>query len=143
MHVVEQGAEASRPKILVAEDHPAFRQLLAEQLRAEGYDVVEVADGATLTDEVAHSLEDDDNPRDADLIVTDVRMPGGSGLWALERLRRDDILTPVVVITAFGDAETHLRALRLGANAVLTKPFKLQELIRLVHELAPLPEDVH
>jgi CheY-like chemotaxis protein len=129
--------EVVRPKILIAEDHAAFREVLSERLRAEGYDVVEVSNGVTLADVFSHSLDDDDNPRSPDLVLSDIRMPGGSGLVALEQLRRDDPMTPVILMTAFGDAETHLLARRLGANEVIDKPVRLQDLVALVRRYVP------
>jgi CheY-like chemotaxis protein len=125
----------SHPRILLAEDHTEFRQVIAERLRGEGSDVVEVADGATLEHELRHSLDDEDNPRSPDLLLSDIHMPQGSGLTALERLRRDDPMTPVILMTAFGDAEAHLVARRPGANEVVDK----QDLVALVRRDAPLP----
>ncbi len=123
------------PKILVAEDHRELRVLLATHLREAGYDVVEVSNGADLVAEVRRSQLDDDNPRDADLLVLDVRMPGGSGLDGLARLRQTNWLTPAIVVTAFPEKALFLEAYQLGASAVLCKPFELAELLTLVKSL--------
>jgi DNA-binding NtrC family response regulator len=65
--------------------------------------------------------------RPLDLIVSDVRMPGWTGLDLLDVVRRARMGTPVLLITAFGAPETHQEAARLGAGAVLNKPFDLDE----------------
>jgi DNA-binding NtrC family response regulator len=70
--------------------------------------------------------------RPLDLIITDVRMHGVTGLEILAGLRENDWSTPVILMTAFGDAELHAEAMRLGALAVLDKPFELDALRTLV-----------
>jgi DNA-binding response OmpR family regulator len=132
--------EEERPKVLLAEDQPAWRDLLARALRDAGYDVVEMGNGTTLREELKRGLLDEDNPREPDLVVSDLRMPGDSGLEVLRRLRRDDCMTPFILMTAFGDFDTHLAAARLGAARVFDKPFMPAELVRLVRELLPLAQ---
>lgn len=122
-------------KVLVAEDHVEMRRLLGETLRAAGYDVVELQDGADLLREITESLRDEDNPRAPDLIVSDLRMPGSTGLQALERLRAFDWVTPVILVSAFVDLPTMLEASRLGATRVFSKPFDLQDLVALARAL--------
>ena len=73
-----------------------------------------------------------------DLVITDVRMPGPSGVEMLEWLRGVVWSIPVIVITAFGDPVLHAEARRLGALAVLDKPFDVNELLALVRHNAPL-----
>jgi DNA-binding NtrC family response regulator len=62
------------------------------------------------------------------LIISDVRMPGVSGLDVLATLRREDWSTPVILMTAFGDLETRAEARRLGAKALFDKPFDVDDL---------------
>ena len=121
--------ESTVTKIIVADDHPAMRALVASRLREAGYDVIEVGDGNILWSQVQESVTDDDNPRDADLIVSDIRMPGASGLEVLARLRSAHWTTPVILMTAFGDPATHQSARELGATMVLNNPFDLAELV--------------
>ncbi len=127
-----------RPKILLAEDHLAFRSLLAEQLRAEGYDVIEVSDQDGLFSEIARATSDEDNPRAPDLIMADLRLPAEVGFEALARLRAVDRRTPFVLLTSFGDDRTRRLAMELGADAVVDKPTSLLALIALVKRLVPL-----
>ena len=123
------------PKVIVAEDQPALRTLIATGLREAGYDVVEVQDGAALWEELRACLKDEDNPREPDLIISDVRMPGYSGLEVLAFIRKTDWATPVILITAFGDKELHNAAYRLGAAQVFDKPFDLKALIATARSL--------
>ena len=71
-----------------------------------------------------------------DAIVSDVRMPGHSGLEMLAALRRAGWTTPVVLITAFGDRWVHDQARQLGAAAVLDKPFDIDALRAVLLSLA-------
>lgn len=130
------GDEPSATKVIVAEDHPEMRRLLAEQLREAGYDVIEVGDGATLWEAFHEALLDDDNPIDAELIISDIRMPHGTGLEVLARLRGESKV-PVILMTAFGDRATIDQAMKLGAAHVFSKPFTLRELINAAITLVP------
>jgi CheY-like chemotaxis protein len=123
----------SRLTVLVAEDDPEMRRLLATVLPRWGFDVTLAHDGDELVGLVrAFVAAGGARP---DLIISDVRMPGPSGLAVLEYLRENDRATPFVVITAFGDAHTHAEATRLGAARVLDKPFDLNHLRSTVLEL--------
>lgn len=107
-------------RVLLAEDDFELRTLLAEELRNDGYDVVLAKNGYELMEAVARHTDGDEH---FDAIVTDIRMPGPEGMFALASLREDDWQTPVIVTTAYGDANTHEEARRLGAVRVLDKPF--------------------
>lgn len=124
-------------KVLVAEDQPAMRRLVAGVLRDAGYDVVEVGDGAMLWEELHAALRDDDNPTEVSLVVSDVRMPNVTGLEALARMREGRSACPVILMTAFSDASSVAEAGRLGAARVFSKPFDLRELVREATRLAP------
>jgi DNA-binding NtrC family response regulator len=120
-------AVAPRRRAVLAEDDVEMRSLLATTLRREGFEVMEAADGRELGRLVHSLIFAGGDPDGVDLIVSDIRMPGPDGLTVLSRLRRYDWATPVVIITAFGDAATHDEAIRLGAMAVLDKPFDLDD----------------
>jgi CheY-like chemotaxis protein len=123
-----------RLRILLAEDHPETRALLATMLRGQGYEVLEAANGYEFLAVVSRAWLQRSG-RFPDLIITDVRMPGPSGLRIIESLRASYWFIPVIVITAFGDPETHEEAARLGAHAVIDKPFDLARLRETVVEL--------
>ena len=120
--------------VLLAEDDPEMRELMAWALRRDGYEVQEVGDGNEVLQVLGLVEGEDGGP---DLLVSDVRMPGLSGLEVLERLRRSRDDLPVILVTAFGDLETHAKAQRLGAE-VLDKPFDLDDLRKRVFDVLEL-----
>jgi CheY-like chemotaxis protein len=128
-------ASGGRRQVLVAEDDPSLRRLIVTVLRDAGYDVVEAADGPELLERI-EALAKRQVPSDAFVVVSDVKMPGLTGLDVLAILRCASARTPVVLITAFGDAETHAEARELGAVRVLDKPFDLDVLRAVVGEVA-------
>ena len=129
-------AQAAVPCVLVAEDDTRMRELLADTLRRDGHEVIEARDGAELLDYIGelHLSPRGDPP--IDLIITDVRMPTLSGIDVLAELRWADWAIPVIVITAFGDADLHAEAKRLGAAAVFDKPFDLDDIRTAVFRYA-------
>ena len=115
-----------RPRVLVAEDDTEMRWLVAHALRRDGYDVVEARNGDELYRELSMRFVRFGDPN-LDLIVTDVRMPGRSGLDVVELLRKLATDIPLIVMTAFGDDEVRTRAGAAGA-VLLDKPFDLADL---------------
>ncbi len=113
---------AAAATVLVADDDPVARELLAEVLVKEGYRVVEAGSGAEAL-ERARAVP-------IDLAIVDLRMPEGDGLGVLRGLQglRPDV--PVIIVTAFATIETAMEAIRAGAYDYLSKPFQL-DLIRL------------
>ena len=127
--------EPAPSRILLAEDDDAMRELIVEALREEGYQVIEVCNGRQLAKCLA-GTSDVHYPR-PDLVITDVRMPGPSGLDVLAAIRQADWEMPVMVITAFGSPETHAEARRLGAQ-ILDKPFDVDDLVHAVCSTVPV-----
>jgi len=120
-------------KVLIADDDRDLRELIAAALRRDGFEVVEAANGTQLIDMmVKHAIYADPEQKPADVIITDVRMPGCSGLQVLADMCGRRWAPPVVLMTAFGDAVTHKQAEQLGAVAVLDKPFDIADLRSLV-----------
>ena len=106
-----------------------MRALLAEVLERDGWEVVPAKDGTELLGLIAGQVYRTLRRAPAiDLIISDVRMPGLTGLEVLAAIRRVDWAVPVILITAFGDRVVHGEAHRLGAVAVLDKPFSLDRL---------------
>jgi two-component system response regulator (stage 0 sporulation protein F) len=122
-------SDTSPLRALVAEDDDELRAFLAGVLRHSGYEVTEISDGAELRAFLAHAARTADGnlPPWADLIVSDIAMPGRTALETLQELKQVADLIPVVLITAFGDRKTQLKALELGAAAVFDKPFNVEE----------------
>ncbi|MFC1610073.1 response regulator [Myxococcota bacterium] len=125
--------ELRRATIVIAEDDPAMRRLLMVALHKEGYRVVEAKDGTELQD----ALQEGGDTSEIDLVISDIQMPGRSGMEVLDELRKTDWVTPMILITAFGDEETHLDAHLLGAATILDKPFDLEDLRFAVHSIIP------
>lgn len=133
-HAPSQEEAAPAVRILVAEDDDAMRAMLVRTLMRAGYTVVEVEDGFELGDYVAMMKGHGGSLSPPDLIVSDVRMPGRTGLEALKRLRSQGVTCPVLLLSAFADEETHAEALRLGARQLLDKPVDLDVLKAAVRE---------
>jgi CheY-like chemotaxis protein len=122
------------PRILVIEDDPILRDLLADWLLAAGYRVGVAADGrAGLVDVHAH--------RPA-LVVTDIHMPGLGGAAVIAEVGRMYPGTPVIAISAHFRSDRGLTpeaAIALGAARVLAKPFKRKDMVGAVSELVGPP----
>ena len=117
-------------RILLAEDNREMRSLLAVALQAEGYEVTQCHDGDQFVDRIVTA-----SPGvDFDLIISDVRMPGHSGLELLDAGQQIEGFPPMILITAFGSDVLHDRARRLGAVAVFDKPFDVDDLVGKVVE---------
>ena len=125
------------PRLLLGEDDPSLRQLLSSALGADGYEVIPASDGLELLANIESTLNVRHERADGFLVVADVHMPGLTGLDVLAILRCARRATPVILITGFGDAETHAEAVELGASAVLDKPFDLDTLRSAAHEALP------
>ena len=128
-------AQGAAPRVLVAEDDPDMRRLIATSLRMAGNKVVEATDGIDVLDRMETMIRDL-CPDAFDVIVSDVNMPGLSGLDVLAALRCTHWTTPVVLITAFGDEETRAEARELGAAAFLDKPLDPEALRSAVRDAA-------
>ncbi|HEY6084528.1 MAG TPA: sigma-54 dependent transcriptional regulator, partial [Nitrospira sp.] len=110
-------------KILVVDDDAVARDLLAEALKKEGYDVEAFSSGEEA---IARGRQGR-----ADLVLTDIRMGAVDGLTVLREFKRLSPETAVVVLTAFGSLEGAIEAIKQGAYDYLAKPFKKEE-IKLV-----------
>jgi two-component system response regulator (stage 0 sporulation protein F) len=117
-----------RPRVLVADDDDDIRALIVWGLRADGYEVVEASSGMEAANRLAGSLLFHEGERAPDLIVTDVRMHGITGLTLLGGIRDCGSKIPVIIITAYDIAAVRAEAERLGADAVFAKPFDIDDL---------------
>ncbi|MCE2944068.1 MAG: nitrogen regulation protein NR(I) [Lysobacteraceae bacterium] len=116
------------PRIFVVDDDRAVRFVLAEALRDAGF-AVQAFDSADA------ALDALGRGQRADLVFTDVRMPGTDGLGFLEALRQRDADLPVVVMSAYTDVATTAGAFRGGARDYLPKPFDLDAPVQLARDL--------
>jgi DNA-binding response OmpR family regulator len=124
----------TKGRILVADDEPHIRRILATFLEASGFSVDQADDGAVALDLLR-------GPTPLEMALLDIMMPEYTGLEVLEILRqlphRETI--PVLILTAKGQDADRETAFRLGANDFLTKPFSPKKLLARIHELLDSP----
>lgn len=118
--------------VLVVDDDEPFRVTLAAALEAEGFAVVEAADGLAAVEAVEERPE-------LGLMVCDVRMPGLDGVDALRRIRADRPRLPVIMITAASQSRRPGEAILDGAYAVIRKPFPPERLVELARRALTRP----
>ncbi|HZL34533.1 MAG TPA: response regulator transcription factor [Tepidisphaeraceae bacterium] len=111
-------------RILVAEDHPSLARSIANGLREEGFAVDLTFDG---DEALRYAL---DAPYDC--VVLDILLPGKTGWQILEAIRKKELKTPVLFLTAKDAIEDRVRGLNLGADDYLVKPFAFEELLARV-----------
>ncbi len=114
----------SRPRILIVDDEPSIRRVLAAHLRRDGHQVDAAEDGA----QAIELLE----AQPYQLLVTDLQMPEVGGLELLAWCREELPELPVIIITAYGTVHSAVEALKLGAHDYITKPFDLTELRNVI-----------
>ncbi|TWT65974.1 sigma-54-dependent transcriptional regulator [Allorhodopirellula solitaria] len=112
----------TRQTVLVVDDEPTICWALEKMLRGEGHQVVTASSA-----EEGLQLARDHQP---DMVILDVRLPKTDGITALPQFLSATDNAPVVIITAFGDLETAVAAVKSGASDYLTKPFKLEDALR-------------
>src|SRR2546421_4505627 len=115
-------------RVLIVEDDPELAALLRDGLRAERID-------ATLTTAYSDGLGQATSG-DYDVIILDVRLPGGSGYDLCAKLRHQGVTTPVLMLTALDAVDDRVRGLEVGADDYLTKPFAFRELLARLKALA-------
>jgi DNA-binding NtrC family response regulator len=107
-------------RILVVDDDPEMRALLAEELRQEGYEVTDAGDGGEAV-LACRTTE-------FDVILMDKNMPGPSGLDLLPGFRRSCPRSRIIMMTAFGDVPSFVEASEKGAVDFLFKPFRIDDM---------------
>jgi two-component system response regulator PilR (NtrC family) len=111
-------------RVLVVDDEPSMREMLSIMMLKEGFEVVSAETRSRAFDLLAQ--------RAFDILITDLRLPDGDGLDVLRRVKAASPETLAVVMTAFGSHDMNAAAIRLGADAYLTKPFDVEELLLVV-----------
>jgi excisionase family DNA binding protein len=112
---------AARPRVLVADDEEAIRDLLAKTLELADYEVVTVPDGLAAAERLRTA--------GCDLLITDLKMPGLDGLGVIREARRLYPRLPVVIITGFSSESSAIEAINLGVAGYLTKPFRVAKVL--------------
>jgi two-component system, OmpR family, copper resistance phosphate regulon response regulator CusR len=115
-------------RVLIVEDDPELAALIGDGLRAQRIDSTRATTFPEGRDRAALG--------DYDVIVLDVRLPGGTGFDLCAELRRRGITTPVLMLTALDAVDDRVRGLEVGADDYLTKPFAFRELVARLKALA-------
>src|SRR6266508_175802 len=103
-----------------------MRSLISDELKDEGYRVVQAADGLAALDCLGQGAPD--------LIITDLRMPQG-GMSLIAKFKATVPQAPIILMTAFGDKDTESLAYKWGASAYFNKPVRMADLMDAVHKL--------
>lgn len=108
-------------RVLVVDDEPAIRRLLHTSLSAEGHQVEEAADGQSALSLLGRNA--------IDVLVLDLGLPGMDGFEVIRRLREQGSSVPIIVLSSRADEAGKVRALDMGADDFVTKPFGVDELL--------------
>ncbi len=113
-------------RVLIVDDEQNLRHMLQTLLKREGYEPV----GVSSVEGALMELED----RPYDIVITDLRMPGQSGMDLVDEIRRRNMDTTGVVMTAYGSRDIAIEAMKRGAYDYISKPFEADELVLLLHK---------
>ena len=104
-------------RILIANDDVAIVKLLSLRLQARNFDVLKAYDGSECVKIALKEVPD--------LILMDIKMPNGDGIWAFEKLLQSDVAQniPFIFMTAYPKAEIKTQLLKFGVKGVISKPF--------------------
>ena len=129
--------KVTRARVVLADDDPDMRALIAEPLRRRGHTVLELENGAALLEYLGTHEHEKARGRDEQLVViTDIRMPGYDGLTILGGMRQAGWRVPVIIISALEDTAIYDQASHLSAVALFQKPFDVVHLCNVVDQVA-------
>ena len=114
-------------RILVVDDEENARIALSKILTRQGYEVASAGNGY----EALNYLRG----KDVELIITDINMPERNGLSFLRELNRSHPASNVIMITAYGEVESYIEAMNLGAFEYINKPVKVEELKKIINKI--------
>jgi len=113
-------------RVLIVDDEQNLRHMLQTLLKREGYEPVGVASVEGALEELAD--------RPYDIVITDLRMPGQSGMDLVDEIRRRNLGATVVVMTAYGSRDIAIEAMKRGAYDYISKPFEADEIVLLLRK---------
>ncbi len=126
-------------RVLVVDDKESFRDMLTETLIGEQFEVSAVGEAESAMKEVAKEK--------FDIALVDLKLPGVDGMQVLKGLKREDATLPVIMMTAYGNIETAVEAMKEGAYDFITKPFDTEHLVllmkRAIEESRLLKENIY
>jgi DNA-binding NtrC family response regulator len=113
-----------KKKVLIVDDDKDIVRIVATMLEGRGWDIAAAYGGAEAIEKVAASKPD--------VILLDIMMPEMNGIEVLKRIKKLDAAARIIMITAFGDVESYLDSMELGAYEYINKPFETDELLEMI-----------
>lgn len=121
------GSMANKSVVLVGDDNPIIRKMVGLNLKIRNFTVYEAENGQQVVEFLTHTVPN--------LIILDLAMPVMSGVEVCEWIQKRRLDVPILVFTAYGDAETKTRVLEAGATEYMTKPLNVEQLVTRVRAL--------
>lgn len=118
-------------RILVVDDEENARTTLSRILRREGFEVASASNGLEALDFLRKNK--------VEIVITDINMPEMSGITFLRELNKTYPDTNVIMITAYGEIESYIEAMNLGAFEYINKPFRIDELKKTIYKITSHP----
>jgi two-component system response regulator HydG len=115
---------SQKPSVLIVDDESGILDTLRILLRNEGFEVTTAQGGRAGLEQIRSGSHE--------IILTDVRMPGVGGLEILQAAKEQDVMTPVILMTAQADLRSAIDALNAGAYYYIQKPFSNDELVAIM-----------
>ncbi len=122
-----------KTRLLIVDDDQGMRENLAELFESLGYEVHTAANTPDALEVLGET--------EVDLLLTDYKMPGPTGVELIEAARKRQPGLRAVLMTAFGDSFTEIESVRRGAAGYLNKPFEADEIVAFVEKILSLRED--
>jgi len=122
-----------QPRLLIVDDDPGQRSLLDSFLRSQGFRTILAENGEQALEKLRE--------QQVEMMISDVRMPGMSGLETLRRARQENAVIPVLLVTAYADIREAVGAMRDGAVNYMAKPIDLDELLRIVQQATGMRQE--
>ncbi|MGA1868647.1 MAG: response regulator [bacterium] len=129
---MEKDIKNIKKKILVVDDEVNSREGLSKILIKEGFEVVCAEDGSSAFEKILTT--------DFDIVITDLKMEGTGGIELLEKIKKEKPTISVILVTAYGEVNSYLKAMNLGAFEYLNKPIKIDELRHIINKALNAPE---
>jgi len=121
--------ESKAAGVLVVDDDDSLRELLEEAVREWGYDVATARSGEEALESIGR--------KKFNLVICDLKMPGMDGLELLKEIKVRDNKVHVIVITGYATLDTVIKTIEAGAFDYITKPFRIEELRRIMKKAGP------
>jgi len=117
-------------QLLVVDDEPAIRQIVASQLRKAGHTVEQAGDAEAAMERISRG--------DVDIVLSDIKLPNMSGIELLQKARAANIDTAFIMMTAFASVDTAIEAIKAGAADYMIKPLNNEELLHRLNKVGDL-----